>query len=607
MDAQKKTSGRPTMTEQNKLDNTFNEILNEMKKHGLPDIPLLRKAYFFAGQKHEGQRRSTGEPYMMHPLEVARILAKLGHESDMVAAALLHDVVEDCDVSLSVLENEFSTSIADIVNAVTKVNRLLEADPEISKTDLQELSDEKFLTEIFKNCNRKAVYIKCADRIHNLRTIGDFPEEKQRAKANHTRNVIIPAAKKLHIHKLVDILGTLCLAIENPWAYKEVKAAYRELINKNQDTLFHSNGVIETVKNLIDDEDKWGRYVKACEFSERCVDSLFTDVSLRMENGNNIRAEFTKRNVPLYDVYFIVRDSYTETPETLFFKFYNKMHNTKFRFTITGVDYAFDEDGLYYKLEDRFGIRYRLFIQSESEHLEFTHGILVSDEMEDFRKGVICEDGKVTGNLESRKIVVFKKDGSPMMIEEGATVLDFAFAIDRNIGICAKCAYINNSKVETPLNKILRAGDIVTIDSDHDRNNPAKDIPHATVRWFEYLHTQKATKFLSRWLEKHMDSATPVMIVYDGEGKQYEIEMASTVLDFAFVVGEQVGLHVKNAYINKCQTPTELDKVLRYGDRVKFDFDPNDEATPVFTWLSIVKTKLAKECLIAYFDTKYNH
>ena len=100
-----------------------------------------------------------------------------------------------------------------------------------------------------------------------------------------------------------------------------------------------------------------------------------------------------------------------------------------------------------------------------------------------------------------------------------------------------------------------------------------------------------------------MDAAVPKMLVYDEKGHEYEIEMASTVLDFAFAVGEKVGLHVKKAYVNS--ENVELDKTLRYGDKVRLEYDVNHIETPVFTWLSIVKTKYAKECLIAYFHNKY--
>lgn len=593
-----------TNEERVKINQAFSNVLNEMKKHGLPDIALIRKAFLFAVDKHGNARRKTGEPYILHPIEVAQILAETGHESDMIASAILHDVVEDCDVPLKKIEEEFGASIADTVDAVTKVSRMFSSDPEISKNDLDVLSDIKFLTAIFEKHNRKAVYIKCADRIHNLRTIHIFSEEKQRAKAYHTRRVIIPAAKKLHIHKLVDVLGTLCLKIENPQAYADIQEKYEEIIKKNKDTLLGNKGLIESTTRMIMDDSRNGRHVAAFKFVKRCEDSIFMDISAQLDNFHNLKGCFTKKNVPLYDVYFITKDTYDETPETLFFNMYDKLHESKYKFTVTGVEHLDDSDVLFYKMSDRFGTKYRLFIQSETEHLEFAHGILVSEEMKEFRDGMHVNEAEPDEPLH-KMIPVFKKDGTPMMIEQGATVLDFAFAIDRNIGICAKYAFLNGSKTQTPIYQRLKPGDMVEVVADHDKKDSSKDVAHATVRWFEYVHTREATRALSRWLEKNMDSATPKMLVSDGEGNEYEIEIASTVLDFAFVIGEKVGLHVQKAFINKSTEPAELDTRLKYGDRVKFEFDETDEGTPVFTWLSIVRTKLAKERLVAYFNKRY--
>ena len=224
-----KTNEKPfSENERAAVERTFNAIVNEMKKHGLPDVGLLKRAFELADEQHAGTRRKTGEPYIMHPLQVAKILADCGHESDMVAAALLHDVIEDCNVDKHDLEMTFGINIADIVDAVTKVSAFMAPEENMSKLDLDAMSDIKFLTESAKV--KKAVYIKCADRIHNLRTISIFPEEQQREKAYHTRNIIIPAAKKLHIHNLVDILSTLCFQIENPGKYKEIKSVYERVL-----------------------------------------------------------------------------------------------------------------------------------------------------------------------------------------------------------------------------------------------------------------------------------------------------------------------------------------------------------------------------------------
>lgn len=597
-----KTKDRPVSAgERAVVQQTFISIVNEMKKHGLPDVGLLKKAFDFASERHADTRRKTGEPYIMHPLQVAKILADCGHESDMVAAALLHDVIEDCNVDKHDLEMAFGINIADIVDAVTKVSAFMAPEESMSKSDLDDMSDIKFLTESARV--RKAVYIKCADRIHNLQTISIFPEEQQRAKAYHTRNIIIPAAKKLHIHNLVDILSDLCFQIENPGKYEEIKNAYGRILKENQDTFFGKFGLIEETKRMIMEDGRLGSDMAGVKFVKRTTDSLKEELIGKLHTAFDVEKTFTKENAELFDIYFITSDMYTDKPENLFFAYYDRLHKSPFGFTITGIHQNDYEN--YYIMKDWRCNMYRLFIQSETEHMEFTYGTIVSGE-NDFRKGMGYVNKGEPGAPEEKMIPVFKKDGSSMMIANGSTVLDFAFAIDPNIGICAKYAFLNGSKTQTPISTRLKAGDMIEIIADHDKHDQGNDTPHATVRWFEYLHTREAIRNLSRWLERHMDVGVPTMLVYDEKEQKYEIDIAATVLDFAFLLDEQVGLHVKKAYINKSQTPAELNTILRYGDKVRLEFDPDDTETPVFTWLGIVKTKYAKERLIAYFNKKFN-
>ena len=96
------------------------------------------------------------------------------------------------------------------------------------------------------------------------------------------------------------------------------------------------------------------------------------------------------------------------------------------------------------------------------------------------------------------------------------------------------------------------------------------------------------------------------MVVQDGAGKEYDIEMADTVLDFAFAIDEEVGLHLQKAYVNGCTEPAQLGKTLRYGDKVMFEYDVHDKETPVFNWLNLVKTRKARERLVRYFNANYH-
>lgn len=594
-----------TPEERKKIDRMFSDLLREMKKHGLPDVAALRNAYNFALKVHGDTRRKTGDPYITHPLSVAMILAEMGHETDIIVSAILHDVIEDCNVSVEQLEKEFSRNISDMVNAVTKESRRLSGDPEISPADLDDLSDQKFRTEIRKKHNRKAVYVKCADRIHNLRTISVFSEEKQRKKAYHTRTVIIPIARAFHIHKLADKLANLCFEIENPEMFRRVSAKYRKILKQNRDTLYGKYGLIETTKRLVFDGGSQSDDVASFEFIERSEDNIFSELPEMMDTAADLEKVLTKKNVPLFDVFFIVSDLFQRDPADIFFSYYSNLHASRYHFTITGIEYPKYREQYCYRMEDTYGTRYRLHIQSETQHLEYDHGILVAD-VQDFRNGLSGDMLNKDGAFETKMIPVFRKDGTSMLIEDGATVLDFAFAIDRNIGICAKYALINGKMEKESLRRKLRAGDQIEIISDHDKRSPEKDIPHATVRWFEYVYTREAIRFLSRWLEKHMDSGSPTMVVQDGSGKEYDIEMAATVLDFAFAIDEEVGLHLQKAYVNGCTEPAQLGKTLRYGDKVMFEYDVYDKETPVFNWLNLVKTRKARERLVRYFNENYH-
>lgn len=207
----------------------YGKIIKTMYAHGvMADTKLKNDAFQFAMEKHKGAMRKNKEPYILHPIAVTQILADLGFESDLVAAALLHDVVEDCDVTVEYLMERFGKIVADTVDALSAVNVITSGDPEMEKKDIDVLSDVKLLNEIEKN--PKAIYVKIADRIHNLTTIVAFPYTKQRAKAQHTREILIPLARKMGVvFRLIYELEDLCFGIENPECYRVAKEKYEQL------------------------------------------------------------------------------------------------------------------------------------------------------------------------------------------------------------------------------------------------------------------------------------------------------------------------------------------------------------------------------------------
>ena len=165
-----------------------NDIITGMEvNHTDPDIVLVRKAIQFAEERHNGQMRKGGEPFVNHPLRVGRSMAEWGFGSEAVCAAILHDTVEDCSVSLKQIEELFGEETAELVNAMTAVDENLYKD--VSKTEIDIMSDVRFQ----QYASRTALFIKVADRLDNLNTIDAMPEKKQILKARHTRDILIDA------------------------------------------------------------------------------------------------------------------------------------------------------------------------------------------------------------------------------------------------------------------------------------------------------------------------------------------------------------------------------------------------------------------------------
>ena len=574
----------------------------------MADTKLINDAFQFAMEKHKGAMRKNKEPYILHPIAVAQILADLGFESDLVAAALLHDVVEDCDVTVEYLMERFGKIVADTVDALSAVNVITSGDPEMEKKDIDVLSDVKLLNEIEKN--PKAIYVKIADRIHNLTTIAAFPYTKQRAKAQHTREILIPLARKMGVFRLIYELEDLCFGIENPECYRVVKEKYEQLLWENrygvkevQDyltTIFFGDSVDGICK-----EDSLSKFIISCGYRQRYMESIFRNVTAQVSNIlTDLEKNICKEKVELYDIYFIVKDECAFTAMDVFFHFYQKLLEGFYRITVTEIKRNAEDTRSYFVLEDCYNNKYRLFVEKESDYLNKMNGVILGGEFgfKKFSKIDTAEPG------ESFKpfINVYRKDGTMVQIEEGATMLDFAFAIHPEIGICARYALINKKQERIPLYAKLNEGDLVEIVHDSHKENPELDIPHATIRWFEYVRTREATRALSRYLEKHVESAKPLIQVHDAEGNTYEIETGSTVLDFAFLLGDEMGLHFKSAYVNKSKNKARIDKMLGYDDVIKIIADADDIMTPKFEWLNIVKTQKAKDVLLKYFNTMLN-
>ncbi|MCY4524462.1 MAG: HD domain-containing protein, partial [Halobacteriovoraceae bacterium] len=169
------------------------------------DLVLLRKSYEFAAKAHKGQKRSSGEDYIIHPMNVAATLIKLKMDMDSIIAGLLHDVLEDCNVSSEELEKEFSPGIAQIVVGLTKISKIKFKTVEESQAE----NFRKMIVAMAKDL--RVLIVKLADRMHNMRTLQYVSEKKQKKKAQETLDIYVPLAGRLGIHSIKSDLEDLCL------------------------------------------------------------------------------------------------------------------------------------------------------------------------------------------------------------------------------------------------------------------------------------------------------------------------------------------------------------------------------------------------------------
>ena len=189
-------------------DYSLETLLAKVKEHSpLSDMEKISKAYHYAEEAHQGQKRRSGEPYFIHPVTVAGILAELGMDTDSIVSGLLHDVLEDTEATYAMVEKEFGRSVADLVNGVTRLGKIAYS----SKEESQMEDLRKMFIAMARDI--RVIIIKLADRLHNARTFKFLPEQKQRDKSLETMEIYAPLAHRLGIDSIKCELEDICIKI----------------------------------------------------------------------------------------------------------------------------------------------------------------------------------------------------------------------------------------------------------------------------------------------------------------------------------------------------------------------------------------------------------
>ena len=459
---------------------------------------MIRLAFDTAVDAHKNQRRKSGEAYIFHPIAVAKIVAsEIGMDATSIAAALLHDVVEDTEYTLEDIEQMFGETVARIVDGLTKISHL-KKDKNIS---LQAENFRKMLLTLHDDI--RVIIIKIADRLHNMQTMASMPEHKQVKIASETLYIYAPLAHRIGLYNIKTELEDLGLKYTEPNVYNDILSKIEES-KEEQDAYIKSFS--ETLKQSLDKED------------------LSYQIKGRSKSIFSIRRKMQVQNVSYEEVYdkFAIRIIYDSEPKNekfLAWKIYSvvtdhfRPNPIRLRDWIsspksTGYEAlhitVMGPKGKWVEVQIRSERMHEIAEKGYAAHFKYKHGEQkeqgldiwlnrLQDALENPESNAVDFVEEFKLNLYAKEIFVFTPTGDLKSLPKGATPLDFAFHIHTEIGMHTRGAKVNGKLV--PLNYELKSGDQVEVITSE------KSKPNAN--WLDYATTARArTKIKSSLKEE---------------------------------------------------------------------------------------------------------
>jgi GTP pyrophosphokinase len=471
----------------------FDDILEKVSPRlGEKDTVVLQKAYVFAARAHKGQVRRSGEPYLSHPLEVTAMLADMNLDKTTLVAGLLHDVLEDTDVTAIEIKEAFGKEVAALVEGVTKISRLQEASPEARRAE----TIRKIILAMTDDL--RVIFIKLADRIHNLKTLKFLDGEKQKQIARETLEIYAPIANRLGMGRIRAELEDLSFSYVAPDEYRRVvslvgpqmKTAEKDTrqFRKTLEGLMKENGIPAEIHGRIK-----RLYSVWSKMKRRDIgfDQVYDFMALRL---------ITDSVKNCYAALGIIHQRWPHLPQR-FRDFiampkpnlYQALHTT-----------VITEEKKTFEVQVRTKEMHDLAEEGISAHWKYKEGA-PQDLMKDDKRlhwlremAALYEEQKnpreflknLKTNLIPDEVYVFTPKGKVVSLPPGATALDFAFKIHTEIGLHASGARINGGLVT--LKAPLKTGDIVEIVTSPEKT--------PTRSWLRAAATSDARHQIKRWL-----------------------------------------------------------------------------------------------------------
>ena len=492
------------------------------------DWNLIKRAFFLAKEAHEGVRRRSGEPYLLHPIAVARIVIdEIGLGVKSVVAALLHDVVEDTEYTVEDMERIFGPKIASMVDGLTKMSGVFNADTseqaEYFRKVLLTLSDDV-----------RVILIKIADRLHNMRTLESMPLNKQIKITGETIYLFAPLAYRLGLYSIKSELEDLCMKYRFPQQYAEItrklqesEASRKEFIDKfnapiiaalNRDNInYEISGRVKSVYSI------WSKMQRKQIPFEEIYDLFAIRIVFKP-------LPFPSEKTQCWQIYSTITDIYTPKPDRLRdwismpkANGYEALHST-----------VMGPDGVWVEVQIRTQRMEDIAERGFAAHWKYKHATISQDEDEfdKWLKQIRAALNSPTENavdfldnfklsLYTSEIVVFTPKGEARKMPYGATALDFAYDIHSKIGNNAISAKINH-KLE-PITTQINSGDqIEIITADNARPKP---------EWLEVVTTAKAKQAIKSFLKRErQNNIERGMQMLDERMKELNVKLSGRVL-----------------------------------------------------------------------------
>lgn len=457
---------------------------------------MLLHAYDFARDAHRNQKRASGEPYFIHPCAVAEILIDLGLDAETIAAALLHDVIEDTPVTEEDVRREFGENVLTLVSGVTKLDKIVFKSQEEEEAE----NFRKIFIAMAKDI--RVIIIKLADRLHNMRSLNFLSKERQQKMARETLDIYAPIAGRLGISQVKCELEDLCLKYLDPAAFEYlVENIHQKLEERNRFVDF----VVEEINGILEEShihgEVFGRpkhfysIYKKMKDKHKTLDQIYDLTAVRVIVGtvDECYEVFGKIHKKWKPVPGRIKD-YIATPKP---NLYQSLHTT---------------------VVTNFGQPFEIQIRTEEMHRTAEYGIAAHWKYKENRDEETSLDARmawirevmeiqgglkdskefmdtVKGELYSTELLVFTPQSKVISLPKGATPVDFAYAIHSEVGNKCTGAKVNGKIV--PLNTKLETGDVVEIITSPNSKGPSRD-------WLKFIKSSSARAKIKTFYKKEM-------------------------------------------------------------------------------------------------------